>query len=78
MNVIGEKVTVVGASDRSTVGKTGEVVLETAKTLVLDSGGKLVRLAKKGSVFEVSGSRTIVVGDDISGSLQYRLGRGST
>ena len=77
MNVIGERVTVVGASDGSTVGKTGEIVLETAKTLVLASGGKLVRLAKKGSVFEVLGSRTILGGDDISGSLQDRLGRRS-
>jgi RNase P/RNase MRP subunit p29 len=75
MNVIGEKVRVLSASDPALAGKTGMVVLETANTLVLQSLGKNVRIAKSGTAFMVLNSGKIVTGVDLVGRLQDRLGR---
>ncbi len=77
MNLVGESVAVVSATDSTTVGKSGHVVLETAKTLVLESESRAVRLAKHGTVFQVSGSGAIIAGDDIAGSLEERWRRNS-
>ena len=78
MNLVGERVAVVSAKDPTIIGKSGLVVLETAKTLVVESGSRLVRLAKHGTVFQVSNSGTIVAGDDIAGSLEERMRRRSS
>lgn len=75
MNVIGERITVLTSHDSTKVGRTGTVVLETAKTLVLDSGGRTIRVEKSGTGFMVQGSGQVLTGDDISGRLQDRLGR---
>ncbi len=75
MNLVGEKVTVVSSCDPTTVGRSGLVVLETAKTLVVDSGGRTIRLPKSGSVFRVSGSGAVLAGSDIAGSLEDRWKR---
>ena len=77
MNVIGERVVVMGASDPTLVGRTGTVVLETANTLILDSLGKTLRIAKSRASFKLLGTGKVVSGLDIAGRLQDRLGRGS-
>ena len=76
MNVIGERVTVLSASDGTKVGRTGRVLLDTAKTLVLESSGRGVRVEKSGSAFLLLDSGRVLVGSDISGRLEDRLGRG--
>ena len=75
MNVIGETLTVLTASDPTKAGRTGLVVLETANMLLLDSRGTKVMVEKAGSAFMLKGSKTVVVGSDIAGRLQDRLGR---
>ncbi|MDA4125225.1 MAG: ribonuclease P protein subunit [Thaumarchaeota archaeon] len=74
MNVIGERLTVLKSADPSKRGVSGLVVLETARTLVLDSGKKAVRIEKEGSAFQVSGSKTVILGSDIRGRLEDRWG----
>ena len=77
MNVIGERVKILSAKDPTLTGKTGMVVLESANTLVLQSLGGNIRVAKAGAAFMLVGSGKIVTGVDIMGRLQDRLGRKS-
>ncbi len=75
MNVIGEKLTVLTSPDPTMTGRTGRVILETANTLLLESGGRTTRVAKSGAAFMLLGSGTVLTGSDIAGRLQDRLGR---
>ena len=75
MNLIGETLTVLTSPDPTKTGRTGRVLLETAKTLLLESGRGPLRVEKEGSAFMLTGSGTVVTGSDISGRLQDRLGR---
>jgi RNase P/RNase MRP subunit p29 len=74
MNVVGERLTVVSSRDHSKQGRSGTVMLDTANTLVLDCNGKRLRVEKSGNVFQVDGSKKVVVGADISGRLEDRWG----
>ena len=75
MNLIGERLKVLGSADPTHLGKTGLVLLETANMLVVDSGGRVVSLAKRKGAFELLASGKIVAGPDIEGRLQDRLAR---
>jgi RNase P/RNase MRP subunit p29 len=75
MNVVGEQVKVLSATDPTLAGKTGLVVLETANTLVLQSLGRNLRIPKAGAAFLLLGTGRIVTGLDIAGRLQDRVGR---
>jgi RNase P/RNase MRP subunit p29 len=75
MNVIGQMLTILTSPDPSKTGRTGRVVIETAKTLILDSNGRSIRVAKSGSAFMLLPSRTVLTGADLEGRLQDRLGR---
>jgi RNase P/RNase MRP subunit p29 len=75
MNMINEMISVVGSTDPTKAGRTGRVVLETAKTLVLETRGTTIRVEKFGSVFELTELGVIVAGADIAGRLEDRWGR---
>ncbi|MGD0476990.1 MAG: ribonuclease P protein subunit [Nitrososphaerales archaeon] len=74
MNVIGERLTILSSPDPSKEGRTGIVLLDTARTLVLDCNGRTLRVEKKGNVFQVSDSKKVIAGADISGRLEDRWG----
>ncbi len=74
MSMIGERVKVLASSDPGKVGRSGRVLMETAKTLVIDSSGHAVRVEKHGSAF-LMGSGKVVTGPDIAGRPEDRLGR---
>ncbi len=74
MNMIGEAVAVLHARDPTMSGTRGKAVLETANTVVLlSSKGRRLTVQKKGTVFLLSPSGTVVAGDDITGRLEDRL-----
>lgn len=75
MNVIGERMKVLTSADKTKEGKAGLVLLETAKTLVLDSGGRTMTVEKAGTAFLVLGSGKVLTGSDIAGRLEDRWGR---
>jgi RNase P/RNase MRP subunit p29 len=75
VNVIGERLTVLTSSDPTKVGMNGQVVLETAQTLLLDTGSRVVRVEKFRSAFLLNHSKKVVTGSDIEGRLQDRWGR---
>ncbi len=75
MNIIGERVIVLTSSDPTIAGRTGRVVLETAETLLLDSGGRTIRVEKSGAAFKLLGSGKVLTGSDIAGRLEDRLGK---
>ena len=77
MNVIGERVTVLSSRDGTKVGRTGRVLLDTAKTLVIESAGRNVRVEKTGAAFLLLDSGKVLTGSDIQGRLEDRLGRGA-
>ncbi len=74
MNVIGSRIAVTGSTDPTKVGRTGTVVLETMKTLVLSEGGRTVRIEKAGSTFRVEGLKAEVSGAELAGRLEDRWG----
>lgn len=68
MDLIGSKVTILSYPDPSLVNKSGVIVDETYKTLVIDFGKRKVRLLKengiyaiifKGRLFVVSGIKLV-------------------
>ncbi|MDA4120497.1 MAG: ribonuclease P protein subunit [Thaumarchaeota archaeon] len=75
MNVIGERLTVLTSSDPTKAGINGQVVLETAQTLLLDTGTRVIRVEKSRSAFLLNRSKKVVTGSDIEGRLQDRWGR---
>ncbi len=75
MNVIGERLKIISSTDPTKVGRTGVVLLESAATLVIDSGGKTIRVEKHGLAFQLLNSGRVFTGADIAGRLQDRLGR---
>lgn len=77
MNVIGEKVKIMGATDPSKKGIIGEVVLETAKTLLVQSGSSVRMVEKSGTVLLLQRTNVLVTGEDFSGRLEdrFRTGR---
>jgi RNase P/RNase MRP subunit p29 len=72
--MMGEKVRLVDATDPGKKGIAGRVVLETANTLLIDSGTKSLMVEKSGSVFLVLSSGKVVAGADIAGRLEDRWG----
>jgi RNase P/RNase MRP subunit p29 len=74
MNLIGAKVRVLSSSDPGKKGMTGRVTLETANTILLDSGTRTLRVEKSGLVFQELSSGTILSGADIAGRLEDRWG----
>ncbi len=74
MSLIGMEVTVASSTDPTKVGRKGVVLTETSKTLSLGSGGRAIRVEKRGGAFVVSGSEEVILGDDISGRPEERLG----
>jgi len=76
MNVVGERLKVLSSSDHTKTGRTGRVLLETEKTLVMDSAGRTIRVEKSGSAFLLLDSGKVVTGSDIAGRLEDRWGKG--
>jgi len=74
MNLIGERLIILKSTDLSKRGRTGTVLLDTAKTLVLDSKGVNLRVEKIGSVIRVCHSKRVITGADILVRLEDRWG----
>jgi RNase P/RNase MRP subunit p29 len=73
VNIIGVEVTVVKANDPTKTGRMGEVVLETANTVLLSTGKSSLTVEKKGTTLLLSKSKATVSGEDIDGRLEDRL-----
>jgi len=76
MNVMGKQLTVITSSDPTKTGVSGLVVMETAKTVVMVAGDLRLRVEKQGAAFLLPGSKEVVLGDDLLGRPEERLGRG--
>lgn len=76
MNVMGRQLTVITSTDPTKTGVSGLVVMETAKTIVMDTGDLRLRVEKQGTAFLLPGSKNIVLGDELLGRPEERLGRG--
>ena len=76
MNVMGGQLTVITSTDPTKTGVSGLVVMETAKTIVMDAGGHRLRVEKQGAAFILPGSKNVLLGDELLGRPEERLGRG--
>jgi ribonuclease P protein subunit POP4 len=66
---IGLEAEIIGSSQRSLIGKKGRVVDETKNLIVLESGGKELRVTKISSTFRFTtegGEKSDVVGKKIA------------
>jgi len=77
MSVVGTRAVVVDSKDGTKLGRKGEIVLETANTLLLKTAEGTITIEKAGTVLQVEGDDEPLVGDDISGRLEDRI-RGRT
>jgi RNase P/RNase MRP subunit p29 len=75
MNVVGKRLKVFSSSDPTKEGISGIVVLETAKTVLLLTDARRLMVEKTGTVFQMAGSGEVILGSDIAGRLEDRLGR---
>jgi RNase P/RNase MRP subunit p29 len=75
VNVIGQRLTVLTSPDPTKTGLKGRVMLETLNTLLLDAGGRPLRIEKAGSAFMLLDTGKVLTGGDLAGRLQDRLGR---
>ncbi len=75
MNVMGRQLTVFTSPDPTKTGISGLVVMETAKTIVMDTGNLRLRVEKHGTAFLLSGSKEVVFGEELLGRPEERLGR---
>ena len=74
MNLIGQRVRLLSARDPTKKGISGNVVLETAKTFLLEAGPRTLMVEKSGSVFQLLSGGAVIVGDDVVGRLEDRWG----
>ncbi len=73
MSIVGETVTIMDSKDPTKKGRRGEVVLETAKTLLLRTPGGRITVEKLGTVMALAGTDEVLAGDDLAGRLEDRL-----
>jgi RNase P/RNase MRP subunit p29 len=73
MNLVGQAVAIMSSTDPTQAGRTGDVVLETAGTLLLRSGSRTVTVPKLGSVLLLRASGGIVNCGEIMGRLEERM-----
>jgi len=72
--IIGEDVRVAGARDSVLLGLRGKVVLETMHTLTIRAGeNRKIVLPKIGTALRLADG-TILLGDDLEGRLEDRIG----
>jgi RNase P/RNase MRP subunit p29 len=73
MSIVGTRAVIVDSKDGTKLGRKGEIVLETANTLVLKTAEGAITIEKAGTVLQVEGDDEPLVGDDILGRLEDRL-----
>ena len=73
MSLVGLKLEIAGASDPTKRGRRGTVLLETANTLLLQSGAKRIGVETAGSSFVRRETNEAICGDDVAGRLEDRL-----
>jgi RNase P/RNase MRP subunit p29 len=73
MSVVGTRAMIIDSKDGSLHGRKGEVVLETANTLLLKTADGTITVEKAGTVLQVDGDDEPLLGDDILGRLEDRI-----
>lgn len=71
IQLIGQEVKIVTASNKSLEGLKGRIVDETRNTLSIESGGKIRKVLKKEISLEIV--QEIIRGEDLIGMLSERL-----
>jgi ribonuclease P protein subunit POP4 len=71
--LIGEKITVVDATNKEFVGLQGEVIDETKASLKISSNGDEKVLLKNGITIKLNKTGEVILGEDISKKPEDRL-----
>jgi len=74
---IGKTVTIVSCSDPRMVGLRGTLALESMHMLTIVSPERKVLVRKTGTVLQLEGNGSLLVGDEMNGRVEDRLLRGS-
>ncbi|MDA4120979.1 MAG: ribonuclease P protein subunit [Thaumarchaeota archaeon] len=78
MNVVGKRLRVFSSSDPTKAGVSGIAVLETAKTILLQTDARRLTVEKTGTIFQIAVSGEVLLGSDMAGRLEDRLGKSLT
>jgi RNase P/RNase MRP subunit p29 len=74
MNIIGKKIKIIDSSDTTKIGLEGEVILETARMLLIKSSKGKKFVEKKKTLLVVQGQ--VISGDKLEGRLEGRMWKG--
>ncbi len=53
--IIGKKVKITKSTSKEMIGRTGKIIDETMKTIIIEEKGKKTIIPKKGTTFEIEG-----------------------
>jgi len=73
MSVVGSRAKIMDAKDSTKVGRKGEIVLETANTLLLRTEAGTITVEKAGTFLQMEGYGEPLAGNDIRGGLEDRI-----
>lgn len=76
MSIVGSRIKILDSKDATKRGRRGEIVLETANTMILRTEEGKIIVEKKGTVLEVEGKDEPLAGDDLLGRLEDRIKEG--
>jgi len=74
MSLVGERIEIMASRDPTKRNLRGEVLLETAKTILLQSGGRRITVEKAGTVLVLDSTGSVLAGDELVGRIEERLG----
>ena len=79
IRVLGSEVTIKKCSSSPVmVGVKGLVALESMRTLtVLGANSRKFKIAKKGTVLELTRTGDLIIGDEMQGRLEERIAKGA-
>ena len=74
LDLIGNKIKILGYSDPNLIGKEGIIVFETRKTFLIQIPQKRITIFKGNGIFEIyySNKKLIVPGSKLIGKLEKR------
>jgi RNase P/RNase MRP subunit p29 len=73
MSIVGTRAVIVDSKDKTKLGRKGEIVLETANTLLLKTADRTITVEKAGTVLQLESDDEPLLGDDILGRLEDRI-----
>ncbi len=74
INLIGEKIMIIDAGNKTLIGLSGKVIDETKNLIIIEGfDGKIRKVLKKGIKFKINTHNQLINGEDVIGRPEVRL-----